>query len=565
MARRPSARTASARFRRLLSHGFFAPELPPCLVSEGVARYRAAIWRDIEVIGIQQLNRFVSHTTWFNFPRFGRNDRRHGVINPIAYMAISKVIADNFVELRATARRRSGLSVSPLVFDWSGTRAVLRPSIDLLDDFRLDLASRRETFVSADLRAFYHSIYTHSIPWAIRDKAVAKADRRSNHYANKLDLYCRNAQDGQTIGLPVGPDTSRVIGEVIASAIDEQLRTVTGITSRDASRYIDDFTIGSTDGWSGEALVSAVRRAAAFFELELNHDKSAVVSTATYLGNGWKHVARGHRPKHPYGLEDFKRFFYEIHRLSDELPGTNVEKWALQNARVAFLGAGTDAWKHLQSNLINAYRRNSTLVSLLVELLIERHRDQADVDRGSIRDFLSHRIPALALEDRTGELIWLIFLMIALEIRIEADNFERLFGLEEPMCALLVCEAKSRGLIEGEIDRNLWNQSLSADGLRSHMWLYAYEGARRDIVGHTGTAHIEQEQFFSILDRRRISFLSVEAGLDTITGAMRARRRADNIHHARLRTELADNFNPEDWDFGDDEEDFDDEYEEWEY
>lgn len=565
MARRPSARTASARFKRLLSHGFFAPELPPCFVSEPIARYRAAIWRDIEAMGAQQLNRFVSHTTWFNFPRFGRNDRRHGVMNPIAYMAISKVIADNFVELRATARRRSGLSVSPLVLDWSGTRAILRPSIDLLDDFRLDLASRREAFVSADLRAFYHSIYTHSIPWAIRGKEIAKADRHSDHYANQLDRYCRNAQDGQTIGLPVGPDTSRVIGEVVASAIDERLRLATGITSLDASRYVDDFTISASDNWSGEALISAVRRAAAFFELELNHDKSAVVSTATYLGNGWKHVARGHRPKHPYGLEDFKRFFYEIHRLSGELPNTNVEKWALQNARVAFLGAEAATWKHLQSNLISAYRRNSTLVSLLVELLVERHRDREDVDVGSIRDFLNHRIPTLALEDRTGELIWLLFLMIALDIKIDAERFERLFSIEEPMCALLVCEAKSRGLITGEIDRQLWNESLSVDGLKSHMWLYAYEGARRNIVGRAGTVHIQQEPFFSILNSRRISFLSMEAGLYSITEAMMARRRHDNIHHARLRTAFAADLDPSDWDLDEDDEDFDHEHDGWEY
>jgi hypothetical protein len=29
-----------------------------------------------------------------------------------------------------------------------------------------------------------------------------------------------------------------------------------------------------------------------------------------------------------------------------------------------------------------------------------------------VRDFLDQRIPALALVDRTGELIWLLFLMV---------------------------------------------------------------------------------------------------------------------------------------------------------
>ncbi|MCT4334643.1 RNA-directed DNA polymerase [Paracoccus sp. YLB-12] len=562
MARRVTAKNPSMRYRRLLSHGFFAPELPPCFVSEGLARYRAVIWRDINAQGMPQIDRLVTQTTWFHFPRFGRNDRRHGVVNPISYMAIAKIIADNFVKLRTIARRRSGMSASPLMFDWSGSRAILRPNIDLLDDFRLDLASRREMFVSADLRAFYHSVYTHTIPWAIRGKAMAKADKFSHHYANKLDRYCRNAQDQQTIGLPVGPDTSRVIGELIASAVDEKLKQEAGVTSRDASRYVDDFTISSAGGLSGEGMIAAARRAAAEFELELNHDKSAVVATSAYLGNGWKHVARSQRPPPPYDPDDFKRFFYEIARLVRELPDTNVEKWSLQNARVAFLGVDTSDWSRIQSHLINAYRRNSTIVSLLVELLIERHRDQNDVDIEGVRDFLDHRIPTLALEDRTGELIWLLFLMIALEVRIDAQRFERLYSLEEPMCALLLSAADARGLIIGTIDRSLWNRSLTAEGLRGSMWLYAYEGPRHNIVGHGSTAHIEQDPYFSILHARGVDFLSVEAGLESITGAMRVRRRADNLHHARMRRDFIDDFDVEEWDIGDE----DDEYDaNWEY
>ena len=556
-----TAKTKSQRFKRLISHGYFAPELPPCFVSEDLARYRKTIWRDIEAVAGESIDQLVTKTSWFNFPRFGRNDRRHGVINPISYLAIAKIVADNFVQLRSTARRRSGMSASPLVFDWSGTRAILRPNFDLLDDFRLDLASRRETFASVDLRAFYHSIYSHTIPWAIRGKACAKSDRFSDHYANKLDRYCRNAQDKQTIGLPVGPDTSRVIGEIVASAIDEMLRQETGVTAQDASRYVDDFTISSSDGLSGGALIAATRRAASEFELDLNHDKSAIVQTSTYLGNGWKHVARGHRPSPPYKLDDFKRFFYEVTRLVQELPKINVEKWVLQNARIAFLMANRKDWGSLQSHLVNAYRRNSTLVSLLVEILIERQLVRDDVNKERIREFLDHRIPALALEDRTGELIWLIFLMVALELKIDARRFERLYSLEEPMCAILLSLAATRGLLIGEIDQSFWNNSLTGDGLRGPMWLYSYEGPRLNLVENMSTDHISGDPYFSLLFTRRVGFLSIDAGLQSITASLHAQRRADNRHRAQMRDDFIDDFDFENWSIGEDE-DFDDS---WEY
>lgn len=92
-------------------------------------------------------------------------------------MAIAKIAADKFVELRATARRHSSMSASPLMFDWGGTPANLRPNVDLLDDFRLDLASRRETFVSADLRVLPPS--RRSAEWRLKPKATFDISRRN--------------------------------------------------------------------------------------------------------------------------------------------------------------------------------------------------------------------------------------------------------------------------------------------------------------------------------------------------------------------------------------------------
>jgi hypothetical protein len=62
-------------------------------------------------------------------------------------------------------------------------------------------------------------------------KAASKKDTSSNSPTvnfNKLDWCLRRGQDGQTIGIPIGPDTSRIIGELICSAIDGKLRSYAG-------------------------------------------------------------------------------------------------------------------------------------------------------------------------------------------------------------------------------------------------------------------------------------------------------------------------------------------------
>jgi hypothetical protein len=552
-----TAKTKSERLRRLLSHGYFAPELPPCFVSDDLAINRRSVLDGIYALpvvnGRPAFHRFVSEPSWFYFPRFGKDDRRHGVPNPISYLLLAKVVADNYVDLRKRAKK-SGISASPPVFDWSGPRALMRPNVDLRDDFRVDLSSRREEFVSADIRAFFHSIYTNAIPWAIYGKTWAKGNRGVSHYGNLIDLLCRNSQDGQTIGLPVGPDTSRLIAEVIASAVDVKLREKLKVTGQDASRYIDDYTISGVDDQSGAGLIAALRQSAALFELELNNDKSAIFPTSVRQNTGWKQAVRTHVPRGTPDYTAIQHFFYEVGQVCDTHPEINVEKYALQNARSALIRAGD--WKRIQSNLINAYRRNSSLISFLVEILILRQVERGDVDRGNIKDFVEHRISVLARANRTGEIIWLLFLAIRLNIVLPATRLAPLFELENAMVALLVTHANSRQLITGAIDLQIWNRSLNGDGLKGPMWLYAYESGVQAINPGANSTFIEQDSFFSLLHAKKVRFLVVDTGFTSMATTLKSLKN-DNDRMRRLRREFSDDF-----EFGteelDDTEDYDD-------
>jgi len=539
-----TAKTRTQRFKRLISHGFFAPELPPCFVSENLAHYRESLWRSIEAVPklpdsrFSGSKQFVSEPAWFYFPRYGRDDRKHGVLNPISFLAISRVVSDNFVQLRKTSKK-SKISASPLVFDWKGSRALFRPSIDLRDDFRVHLATRHERYVTADIRAFFHSIYTHAIPWAIHGKDWAKVNRRTEHYGNLLDLYCRNAQDGQTIGLPVGPDTSRLIAEVVAAAIDQHFTRVIPIEHQDASRYIDDYTIAVPRGKSGDGVISAVRQAAAKFELELNNDKSEIHLTSVRPTTGWKQAVQAHIPRSDRSINTFLRFFYEVGRVCNEYPDLNVEKFAFQNARSAFVNS--DDWCGLQSHLINAYRRNSSLISILVEVLILRQIKHADVDKQKLQGFLERWLPELADENRTGEIIWLLLLIIRLQLRVSSDRISPLFRLENSMVALMVTYLNHHELIDGAIDHSIWQRNLTSQGLRSPMWLYAYESVRNGTNPNTDESFITQDPFLSLIFDRKIRFFDPFRGFESIGASLRGRR-AENTRANILRQDFLDDF-----------------------
>ncbi len=329
-----------------------------------------------------------------------------------------------------------------------------------------------------------------------------------------------------------------MIAEVIASAIDVALCESIGVNSRDASRYVDDYTISSQSQISGEGLIAALRQATAVYELELNNEKSAVVSTSRRTDGGWKQEVKAYIPRGTMDDAEFLHFFYRVGRTCEAHPETNIENYAFRNARTAFVRAAE--WKKIQSQLIAAYRRNPTLIPFLVEITILRQKERGDIDGAALAEFLSHRLPALA--DRcSGEIIWLLFLAIRVGIRQEASNLAPLLQMDNAPIALLVAAYAARGLVEGSIDLVRWNHSLNPDGLRSGMWLFAYESVCLGMNPGASTAFIEQDQYFSLLHKRGVRFLDLENGFASIESTLRGLRE-ENASVKFLRDLFAKDF-----------------------
>lgn len=288
-----STKSPKARHSRLLSNGFFPPEMPACFYSNklGVERDKLlAEFQNVPARGkIPAYQMFQGQIATFNFPRLNREDRRHSYINPVSYFYLSKIIAEKYVALRKL-NRRSKISLAPTIFDWSGERALIRPGFEARDSQRITLSANHALLAEADIAAFFHSVYTHVIPWAIHGKKIAKGKKRDmTLFGNELDLLVRNAQDGQTIGLPVGPDTSRVLAEVIGTALDKTIQSalsskrIWNVRKRGAMRFVDDFTFGCSSVQEAEIVVSSVRRCVNEFELEINNSKTKIFRTGPFF------------------------------------------------------------------------------------------------------------------------------------------------------------------------------------------------------------------------------------------------------------------------------------------
>lgn len=200
--------------KKLLTLGYLPENLPPTFKTIALGDFLAAKtgWLTGEPV----------RAATYNSSKRGMTRRVFSVIHPSSAHDLAAFIdehCEQFDEFFETSPY--SLSAPRLMED--GERAVQIATHSELEESRLAKLAPFRFIAKTDISRFYHSIYTHSVPWAFHGKAAAKADRNSNSKAtfmNRLDLILRAGQDGQTVGIPVGPDSSRYIAELIGTAID---------------------------------------------------------------------------------------------------------------------------------------------------------------------------------------------------------------------------------------------------------------------------------------------------------------------------------------------------------
>lgn len=101
-----------------------------------------------------------------------------------------------------------------------------------------------------DLSRCFDSIYTHSISWCVFGKKQAKfsLDETNGTFAGQFDKLMQAMNHGETNGIVIGPEFSRIFAEIILQSIDKQL--VHNLASKanlhhrvdyEIFRYVDDY------------------------------------------------------------------------------------------------------------------------------------------------------------------------------------------------------------------------------------------------------------------------------------------------------------------------------------
>ena len=135
-----------------------------------------------------------------NFPKTDWTDRKFGIVHPKIHSDIALHIAKNWETITDCLFNENNLVCSysfliPLHKDKRGEIGGLRSGrmiyewIEMAENDVASIAFQYKCLIKTDIKNFYPSIYTHSIPWALHGKEEIRNGKRNDYYlvGNCLD------------------------------------------------------------------------------------------------------------------------------------------------------------------------------------------------------------------------------------------------------------------------------------------------------------------------------------------------------------------------------------------
>ena len=359
--------------------------------------------------------------------------------------------------------------------------------------------------LKADIARCYPSIYTHSLPWAIHTKPVAKRQRGPTLWGNELDRLIRNCQDGQTSGIPIGPDTSLTISEIVLCAIDalitKNLPTLAGF------RYVDDYELAFATRSDAEEGLAYLQECLGEYELALNADKTEIVELPYRLIEPWVFELR----RFDFGatqwahINRLEEYFSLAFVLSKQYKSASVLGFAIQRLRDVKIHQ--KSWSLVEALLLQCSVVEPGCISYVLNFLqvVRTQGYQLSVDQieATLNQIISRQSP----QGYGSEVAWALWGLIVFKRPLSPKAATALAQSREPIVALLVLDALSRGLIPGGINTTNWEDSQYPDELRDSRWLLSYEAnIKKWLPRKSGHDHTASDQEFGFLKSNHVAF-----------------------------------------------------------
>lgn len=145
-----------------------------------------------------------------------------------------------------------------------------------------------------DISKCFDSIYSHSISWAILEKEIVKENISISNstFGGKFDRVMQDLNFGETNGIVIGPEFSRIFAELLLQRIDKSVQEELNSLKNplffrvdyEVFRYVDDYFIFYNDEVVKDEILKLFRLKLREYKLGFNEQKSEEYSNPILTG-----------------------------------------------------------------------------------------------------------------------------------------------------------------------------------------------------------------------------------------------------------------------------------------
>ena len=468
--------TSDELYDGLLGYGLFAEKLPPVFTAESFLSYCKTN------PGFQKNPKeYITYNSMrnINIPRI------MGIPNPIQYEILCRTLKDNWLDIQqhfqdntiSQPYKISRIHIrkiydketherKPYLFEmnYNNWRTDGTPENDLL----VQLPSTARYVVHTDISTFFPSIYSHSLPWALVGKEVAKADRSKRKWFNKLDSACQNVKYGETHGLLIGPHTSNLISEVILVVVDKILYEA----GFHFVRHVDDYDCYVDSYEKAQQFLTRLDYELRKFDLPLNYKKTKIEELPISSTKHWKHRLNSVQMISDKGhttYTEVNHFIDVAIQLADEEKDSAVLKYAIKalsgNKEVSENGKKAAGKRLIHLAILYPY---------LLPLMEEYVFSPFDVPVDDIKVFTEALYNDSFRVNNYEGIIYAIYFSLRYDFEIESIDCRRLIETRDCLCMFFAwLYYKDKGGAELTTLENE-AKTLSATAMDRN-WLFCYE------------------------------------------------------------------------------------------
>ena len=498
----------------LIRSAYLPEEIPPAITSKNFAEFCKNEYQHLIADNILR-NKTVTQFDTFTAPVAAKGRRNFALVHPLSQLRFSLLITEHRVAIR---RIISGSGISLYLTDESPKdhRAFSGLHFESWGPRRQHIYSECHFILKADISRFFHTIYTHSIPWAVLGKSKTKHmlqhDRKSleKHWSHKLDMALQACQSRETFGIPVGPDTSRIVAEILLAGVESDEKLVDLIVSQPSCRLVDDYTIGFNEESSARSALSALRDALWGFNLQLNEEKTTIASARDPIDERWKHEFLSLR----VADRNSKTQESDIYRLVDMTLHFCANANSGQPAtfacrRIARLSRIERNFGIIVDALFRLSREFPSCISHVAEFLINNQSLCDDTKiKTRIKRWVTATIQTHLSHGHDYEVAWALVISGVLRIPVDKEVMELFDRVPNSVVFAVLGMLHERGLLLFPLSNWPWRAQFRRSGLYGEHWLPFYEAVLRNWTKDKKiVSAVKSHPIFSKMLAQRVTFL----------------------------------------------------------